>query len=69
MQDRALKLWNPHKGTLVKTYNGEEGAGRAQQRVCAQCSLLTCRACAGHGYDVRDVAVSSDNSKRACSLS
>ena len=22
MQDRAIKLWNPHKGNLIKTYNG-----------------------------------------------
>ena len=38
MQDRTLKLWNPHRGVLVKTYQG-------------------------HGHDVRDVAVSADNSK------
>ncbi|CAK0757293.1 hypothetical protein CVIRNUC_002528 [Coccomyxa viridis] len=39
-KDRAIKLWNPHKGNLIKTYNG-------------------------HGYDVRDAVVSSDNSKFA----
>jgi hypothetical protein len=22
LQDRSIKLWNPHKGTLIKTYNG-----------------------------------------------
>ena len=38
LQDRTLKLWNPHRGVLVKTYQG-------------------------HGHDVRDVAVSADNSK------
>lgn len=23
LQDRSIKLWNPHKGTLIKTYNGK----------------------------------------------
>lgn len=39
-QDRAIRLWNPHKGLLIKTYRG-------------------------HGYEVRDVCVSEDNSKFA----
>ena len=38
LQDRTLRLWNPHRGVHIKTY-------------------------AGHGYDVRDVCVSADNSK------
>lgn len=40
VQDRVVRLWNPHKGLLVKSY-------------------------AGHGYDVRGVTVSQDNSKFA----
>jgi hypothetical protein len=40
MQDRKIILWNPNKGTQVKTY-------------------------LGHGYEVRDVAVSADNNKFA----
>lgn len=45
LQDRTLRLWNPHRGVHIKTY-------------------------AGHGYDVRDVCVSADNSKYApaCNL-
>lgn len=39
-KDRKICLWNPHKGTLVKTYMG-------------------------HGYEVRDISVSDDNSKFA----
>ncbi|MEW5301403.1 MAG: hypothetical protein WDW36_004263 [Sanguina aurantia] len=39
-KDRIVRLWNPHKGLLVKSY-------------------------AGHGYDVRGVTVSQDNSKFA----
>lgn len=39
-KDRTVRLWNPHKGNLVKTYPG-------------------------HGYEVRDVTVSKDNSKFA----
>jgi hypothetical protein len=38
VQDRTIRLWNPHRGVAIKTYTG-------------------------HGYDVRDVAVVSDNSK------
>jgi len=40
LQDRTLRLWNPHKGFAIKTY-------------------------AGHGYEVRDVSVSVDNSQMA----
>jgi mitogen-activated protein kinase organizer 1 len=40
MQDRTLRLWNPHKGAPIKSYTG-------------------------HGYEVRDVSVSADNSKFA----
>ncbi|KAJ9513864.1 hypothetical protein QJQ45_020943, partial [Haematococcus lacustris] len=39
-QDRNICLWNPARGTLIKTYPG-------------------------HGYEVRDVCVSADNSKFA----
>ena len=39
-QDRTLRLWNPARGTHVKTYTG-------------------------HGYEVRDVAVSSDSTRLA----
>ena len=24
-QDRTIKLWNPHKGTMIKTYKGVHG--------------------------------------------
>lgn len=40
MQDRTIRLWNPHKGFIIKTYTG-------------------------HGYEVRDVSVCSDNSQMA----
>lgn len=39
-KDKTLRLWNPHRGALVKTYTG-------------------------HGYEVRDVVISKDNSKFA----
>eukprot|EP00887_Chlorella_sp_A99_P003979 scaffold11.g3979.t1 len=39
-KDRAVRLWNPHRSMLIKTYTG-------------------------HGYEVRDVAVTADNSKFA----
>ena len=38
VQDRTVRLWNPHRGIPIKIYSG-------------------------HGYDVRDAAVVSDNSK------
>lgn len=40
LQDRSVRLWNPHRGIPIKVYTG-------------------------HGYDVRDVAIASDNSKQA----
>lgn len=40
LQDRSLRLWNPHKGFDIKVYKG-------------------------HGYEVRDVSVSTDNSQMA----
>jgi hypothetical protein len=40
LQDRTLRLWNPHKGFDIKVYKG-------------------------HGYEVRDVSVSTDNSQMA----
>ena len=38
LQDRTVRLWNPHRGIQIKVYSG-------------------------HGYEVRDVAIASDNSK------
>ena len=37
LQDRTVRLWNPHRGIPIKVYTG-------------------------HGYDVRDAAVVTDNS-------
>ena len=71
LQDRTIRLWNPHKGTAIKTYLGglwwveRHSTYRAQWRSCRHILLTTRMLCAGHGYDVRDVCVSSDNSKCA----
>ena len=70
MQDRAIKLWNPHKGNLIKTYNGvlqQRQAFLPLQRMYLTNALYHAKdvSRAGHGYDVRDAVVSSDNSKYA----
>jgi WD40 repeat protein len=90
MQDRLIRLWNPHRGVPIKTYTGgAPGCPGAVQlfavrmHLAALCPVLppvfvlritadrkkydlkASSKAAGHGYDVRDVTVSADNSKFA----
>lgn len=67
VQDRTVRLWNPKKGTAIKVYKGESlhTASRLLAEVSRQSTSPSKvhNSCAGHGYDVRDVAVARDNSK------